>query len=238
MAVAEAVRPEQLDLPTPPSRPARPRPWTPSAALIRPTPGCPQHSGAAELRRFYRHPTSGALVAMESHSRCFPKGLASSSGCAICCVARPIVMPRSGTVIMPNPVTRVGRPAPSTGWGECESCNYTKGAPGWRVSTAEENGVPTAEFTTPTGARYYSTAPPAPGRHRKSGSAKSKPASASRSQHSTRPSPTRCWCASRSRRPAAQWTPARCADREDRPAGSRRTRSAGWPWRRPARLAC
>jgi hypothetical protein len=50
-------------------------------------------------------------------------------------------MPRSGTVITPNPVTGVGRPAPSMGWGECERCNYTKEAPGWRVSTAEENGV-------------------------------------------------------------------------------------------------
>jgi hypothetical protein len=32
-----------------------------------------------------------------------------------------------------------------------------------RQPTAEENGVDTAEFTTPTSARYYSTAPPAPG---------------------------------------------------------------------------
>ena len=49
---------------------------------------------------------------------------------------------------------------------------------------------------------------------------------------------TRCWCASRSRRPVARWTPARCACRADRPAGNRRTRNAGWPWRRPARRAC
>lgn len=30
----------------------------------------------ATLRRLYRHPKTGALVAMESRSRCFPKGLA------------------------------------------------------------------------------------------------------------------------------------------------------------------
>jgi hypothetical protein len=30
----------------------------------------------APLRRLYRHPRSGALVAMESRSRCFPRGLA------------------------------------------------------------------------------------------------------------------------------------------------------------------
>jgi hypothetical protein len=47
--------------------------------------------------------------------------------------------------------------------GECERCNYTKEAPGWRVSTADENGVHTAEFVTPTGAAYRSTAPPLPG---------------------------------------------------------------------------
>ena len=35
---------------------------------------------AATLRRLYRHPTSGALVAMESRSRRFPKGLARFIG--------------------------------------------------------------------------------------------------------------------------------------------------------------
>ena len=32
------------------------------------------------LRRLYRHPKSGALVAMESRSRCFPRGLAMFIG--------------------------------------------------------------------------------------------------------------------------------------------------------------
>ena len=49
---------------------------------------------------------------------------------------------------------------------------------------------------------------------------------------------TRCWCAARSRRPAAPSTPARCAGRAVRPAGSRRRRSAGWPARLPAPPAC
>jgi hypothetical protein len=34
----------------------------------------------ATLRRLYRHPGSGALVAMESRARCFPKGLATFIG--------------------------------------------------------------------------------------------------------------------------------------------------------------
>jgi hypothetical protein len=50
------------------------------------------------------------------------------------------------------------------GLGMCECCNYTKEVPGWHVYAGDENGVHTAEFVTPTGARYYSTAPPALGR--------------------------------------------------------------------------
>lgn len=45
----------------------------------------------------------------------------------------------------------------------CERCNYEKEAPGWRVTACDENGMHTAEFVTPTGARYRSTAPPLPG---------------------------------------------------------------------------
>ncbi len=45
-----------------------------------------------------------------------------------------------------------------------ERCNYTKESPGWRVTANnEETGVHTAEFVTPAGARYRSTAPPLPG---------------------------------------------------------------------------
>jgi len=50
------------------------------------------------------------------------------------------------------------------GLGLCEACNYAKEAPGWRVTTdIDENGTHTAEFTTPTGTGYQSTAPPMPG---------------------------------------------------------------------------
>ena len=36
-------------------------------------------------------------------------------------------------------------------------------SPGWRVTAGDNNGVHTAEFVTPTGAHYRSTAPPLPG---------------------------------------------------------------------------
>jgi hypothetical protein len=62
-----------------------------------------------------------------------------------------------------TPRNRGGPTSAVNGLGECERCNYVKEAPGWRVSAADENGTHTAEFLTPTGARYRSTAPPLPG---------------------------------------------------------------------------
>lgn len=52
----------------------------------------------------------------------------------------------------------------TNGLGLCEACNYAKEAPGWKVATTiGQDGQHTAEFTTPTGAGYRSTAPPMPG---------------------------------------------------------------------------
>jgi hypothetical protein len=117
----------------------------------------------ATLRRLYREPKSGSLVAMESRSRCFPKGLAGFIGvrdrtCRTPYCDAPIRHRDHAT-----PRNRGGPTTAANGLGECERCNYTKEAPGWRVRTAEDNGVHTAEFVTPTGARYRSTAPPLPG---------------------------------------------------------------------------
>jgi hypothetical protein len=117
----------------------------------------------ATLRRLYRHPESGSLVAMESRSRFFPKGLAGFIGmrdrtCRTPYCDAPIRHRDHAT-----PRNRGGPTSATNGLGECERCNYTKEAPGWRVSTADENGVHTAEFITPTGAAYRSTAPPLPG---------------------------------------------------------------------------
>jgi len=117
----------------------------------------------ATLRRLYRHPKTGALAAMESRSRLFPKALATFIGlrdqtCRTPYCDAPIrhrdhALPRS----------RGGPTSVINGLGMCERCNYDKESPGWRVGTADENGVHTAEFVTPTGAHYRSTAPPLPG---------------------------------------------------------------------------
>jgi hypothetical protein len=117
----------------------------------------------AALRRLYRNPKSGSLVAMESRSRFFPKGLAGFIGvrdrlCRTPYCDAPIRHRDHAT-----PRSRGGPTSAANGLGECERCNYVKEAPGWRVSAGEENGTHTAEFVTPTGARYRSTAPPLPG---------------------------------------------------------------------------
>jgi hypothetical protein len=117
----------------------------------------------ATLRRLYRHPRSGALVAMESRSRLFPKGLARFIGlrdqrCRTPYCDAPI---RHRDHAVPH---RRGGPTHAVnGLGECAQCNYTKEAAGWQVTTGECDGVHTAEFITPTGSQYHSTAPPPPG---------------------------------------------------------------------------
>ncbi|ANI39730.1 HNH endonuclease [Mycolicibacterium vaccae] len=117
----------------------------------------------ATLRRLYRHPGSGQLVAMESKARRFPKGLAlllqrRDRTCRTPYCNAPI---RHHDHAVP---ARAGGPTSAgNGLGLCEACNYAKEAPGWRVSTIEDNGEHRAEYVTPTGATYTSIAPQLPG---------------------------------------------------------------------------
>lgn len=117
----------------------------------------------AMLRRLYRHPVSGQLVAMESQARAFPKGLAAFIGIRDQTCRTPYcnapIRHRDHAV----PRHRAGPTSALNGLGECEACNYAKEAPGWSVVTSDRDGVHSAEFTTPTGATYRSTAPPLPG---------------------------------------------------------------------------
>jgi hypothetical protein len=118
----------------------------------------------ATLRRLYRHPGSGALVAMESRSRRFPKGLATfiglrDQGCRTPYCDAPI---RHRDHARPH--RRGGATSAENGLGTCERCNYAKEAPGWRVTaTVDGTGGHRAEFETPTGMSYHSGAPPPPG---------------------------------------------------------------------------
>jgi hypothetical protein len=118
----------------------------------------------AALRRLYAHPRTGQLVALESRSRCFPRGLADfialrDQRCRTPYCDAPIRHRDHAT-----PHGRGGRTHADNGLGLCEKCNYVKESGGWRVETGQRDGRRSAQFTTPTGACYHSTAPPLPGR--------------------------------------------------------------------------
>ncbi|WP_029108714.1 HNH endonuclease [Mycobacterium sp. URHD0025] len=118
----------------------------------------------ATLRRLYRHPVSGALAAMESRSRLFPKALAKFIGLRDQTCRTPYCDAQIRHHDHAQPHAGGGPTSALNGLGECERCNYVKESPGWTVTTSDENGFHTAEFVTPTGAVYRSTAPPPPGR--------------------------------------------------------------------------
>jgi len=118
----------------------------------------------ATLRRLYRRPRSGAMVAMESRARCFPKGLATFIGLRDQRCRTPYCDAPIRHRDHAQPRHRGGATTAANGLGMCERCNYAKEAPGWRVAAAiDETGRHTAEFTTPTGMHYHSGAPPPPG---------------------------------------------------------------------------
>lgn len=115
----------------------------------------------ATLRRLYAQPRAGALVAMESRARLFPRGLTAfielrDQRCRTPYCDAPIRHRDHA-----RPWAEAGPTAAHNGLGLCERCNYTKEAAGWRVTTSiDENYTHTAEFTTPTGKSYRSEAPP------------------------------------------------------------------------------
>jgi hypothetical protein len=115
----------------------------------------------ATLRRLYAHPRSGALLAMESRARLFPRGLATfinlrDQHCRTPYCDAPI---RHRDHAQPS--AKGGPTSAANGLGSCERCNYVKEAAGWHVNTSmDETHRHTAEFTTPTGRTYRSGAPP------------------------------------------------------------------------------
>lgn len=130
----------------------------------------------ATLRRLYTHPRAGALVAMESRARRFPRGLADFIG---------LRDQRCRTPYCDAPIrhrdhaqswANGGPTAADNGLGLCEGCNYVKENAGWRVRTAvDENHTHTAlsrplpgEATRP---RHHRAAPRSPSPTWKSGSA-------------------------------------------------------------------
>ena len=121
----------------------------------------------ATLRRLYRHPSSGQLVAMESKARIFPKGLAAFIGLRDQTCRTPYCNAPIRHHDHATPARKGGKTSAGNGLGACQQCNLAKEAPGWTVTTTDTHGRHTAEWTTPTGATYHSTAPPLPGPTRK-----------------------------------------------------------------------
>ena len=121
-------------------------------------------ASSASLRRLYASPASGALVAMESRARMFPKGLAEFIGLRDQRCRTPYCDAPIRHRDHARPHRRGGATSAANGLGLCERCNYTKEAPGWWVC-AGSDGKPrhSAQFTTPTGSHHHSMAPPAPG---------------------------------------------------------------------------
>jgi hypothetical protein len=117
----------------------------------------------ATLRKLYATPTSGALVAMESTARIFPKGLARFIGLRDQRCRTPYC---DAPIRHTDHATTGGPTSALNGDGLCEACNYTKQAPGWTVIThTDSTGTHITDITTPTGAHHHSQAPPVlPGR--------------------------------------------------------------------------
>ncbi len=118
----------------------------------------------ATVRRLYARPKSGALVAMESRTRLFPRGLAAfirfrDQRCRTPYCDAPI-----RHLDHARPWVAGGSTDADNGLGLCERCNYVKQVAGWSVKPEDnETATHTAEFTTPTGMTYRSGAPPLSG---------------------------------------------------------------------------
>lgn len=120
----------------------------------------------AWLRRLYARPSSGAVVAMDSRAKRFPKGLAElirlrDQRCRTPWCDAPI-----RHVDHAESLDTGGKTSAGNGQGLCEACNYAKEAIGW---SARPRPGPrhTVETTTPTGHVYRSVAPEPPGGRRR-----------------------------------------------------------------------
>ncbi|KQR96687.1 HNH endonuclease [Williamsia sp. Leaf354] len=122
---------------------------------------------ATTLRRLYKAPSSGALVAMDSTARLFPTGLKlfldlRDQSCGIPYCDAPIAEYDHA-----DPHAQGGDTSAANGGGMCLAHNRAKQNPGWRMTTADHTDTArhTATVTTPTGHSHVSRAPAPPGHH-------------------------------------------------------------------------
>jgi Domain of unknown function (DUF222) len=116
------------------------------------------------IRRLYTRPSTDELAAMDSKRRDFGPGQRlfhrlRDQHCRTPYCNAPI---RHSDHI--QPIEHGGPTSNDNGWGNCEACNYTKQAPGWRtVRIPSPDGRHEVEVITPTGHRYRSRPPDQPG---------------------------------------------------------------------------
>lgn len=113
------------------------------------------------VRKLYARPDTGALTAMESTARTFPKGLARlielrDRSCRTPWCDAPV---RHRDHIRDH--SRGGLTSAANGAGLCAACNYAKQGSGWSAEPVRGTRH-TFTTTTPTGHRYSSEAPPLP----------------------------------------------------------------------------
>ncbi len=118
--------------------------------------------GLATLRRLYRAPSTGQLVAMDSRSRRFEGGLARFIRLRDQVCRTPWCDAPIRHTDHPQPAAADGETSGDNGQGLCEACNYAKEAPGWSVTVADTEPH-TIEIRTPAGQVHRSQAPPLPG---------------------------------------------------------------------------
>ena len=181
--VARAMETHRRSTGTPESRPAghadtveikdeglSPPGDTYDAATTRESTGTGDAAGASRdagrlgawVRRLYADP-NGNLVAMDSHARTFPRGLAAllrvrdQGLCRTPWCDAPVAH-----VDHVVPVSEGGATTVTNGQGLCAGCNYTKQAPGWVHDVAPDAERHSVTTTTPTGHTVTSTAPAPP----------------------------------------------------------------------------
>ncbi|HEY9310753.1 MAG TPA: DUF222 domain-containing protein [Williamsia sp.] len=115
------------------------------------------------VRRLFTKPATGALVAMESAARAFPKALALLIRLRDQVCRTPFCDAPVRHVDHVKPHAEGGSTNADNGQGLCEQCNYAKQAPGWRSAIhPSPAGRHSVGLTTPTGHQHISTAPRLP----------------------------------------------------------------------------
>lgn len=118
---------------------------------------------AVWLRRLFRNPVTGDLVAMDSRRREFPQGLRHFFGVRDEICRTPWC---DAPIRHADHVVRAadgGEASAANGQGLCEACNHAKEALGWLAWAPPRQRAGPVTRRTPTGHRYTSRPPDPPG---------------------------------------------------------------------------